>query len=68
MKLAYLPTMGQVKLRLTAMGTHLDTLMREVDDQEKRIFPKISKYVYGYGDEQIEGIIGQMLIKNNQTK
>jgi nicotinamide-nucleotide amidase len=67
MKLAYLPTMGQVKLRLTAMGTHLDTLMREVDDQEKRIFPKISKYVYGYGDEQIEGIIGQMLIKNNQT-
>jgi nicotinamide-nucleotide amidase len=66
-KLAYLPTMGQVKLRLTAMGQNLDQLKIDVIAQQDKLVPVISKYIYGYGDDQIEGVIGQMLLKKNQT-
>ena len=66
-KLAYLPTKGQVKLRLTGSGDDLNTLEQEIAVLQKAIMPKIEKYVYGFGTDQLEGIIGQLLIKNNVT-
>ena len=66
-KLAYLPTKGQVKLRLTGSGDDLNTLEQEITVLQKAIMPKIEKYVYGFGTDQLEGIIGQLLNKNNLT-
>ena len=66
-KLAYLPTKGQVKLRLTGSGDDLNKLKQEIAVLQRTIMPKIAKYVYGFGTDQLEGIIGQSLNKNNLT-
>ena len=66
-KLAYLPTKGQVKLRLTGSGNDLNTLKQEIDALQMAIMPKIAKYVYGFGADSLEGVIGQLLNKNNLT-
>ena len=66
-KLAYLPTKGQVKLRLTGSGDDLNTLRQEIEVLQKAIMPKIAKYVYRFGTDQLEGVIGQLLNKNNLT-
>jgi len=66
-KLAYLPSLGQVKLRLTASGNDDSVLEKEVDDLVKKVLPHIDKYVYGFDQDEIESIIGTMLLSNNQT-
>jgi len=66
-KLAYLPTKGQVKLRMTGSGDNLNTLKQEIDALKMAIMPKIAKYVYGFGTDSLEGVIGQLLNNNNLT-
>jgi len=66
-KLAYLPTKGQVKLRMTGSGDNLNTLKQEIDALKMAIMPKIAKYVYGFGTDSLEGVIGQLLYNNNLT-
>jgi nicotinamide-nucleotide amidase len=63
-KLAYLPRMGQVRLRLTGTGTQREILNREIDEQIASVMPIISKYVYGMDDDEIEGVVGLLLTKH----
>ena len=64
-RLAYLPSLGHVKLRLTAFGSQKDQLERQVDEQIGKVMPLIDKYVYGYDEETLETAIGKLL-KNGQ--
>jgi nicotinamide-nucleotide amidase len=66
-KLAYLPSMGSVKLRLTGFGEGLTTIEKQVEEQFEEVFPTIKEFVYGYGNEELEEAVGKLLIKNNQT-
>lgn len=66
MKLAYLPSVASVRLRLTAISNNAD-LEREANHQIESVLPLISKYVYGYDDETLETIIGKILKEKNQT-
>ncbi|UII29452.1 competence/damage-inducible protein A [Fulvivirga maritima] len=66
-KLAYLPSMGQVRLRLTAVGNDRSLLESEVNDQVKSLHTYASKYIYGYDDDTIETVIGQLLKSQNKT-
>lgn len=66
-KLAYLPTFGMVKLRLTAIGTDLILLKTECELLTETITPLIDKYTYSYNDQDIASHIGQMLLDNNKT-
>jgi len=66
-KLAYLPSIGQVRLRLTAAGQSLDQLEAEVNEQAQKVYPLIKKYVYGYDNDRIEEVIGQMLLNKGFT-
>ncbi|MFT4833978.1 MAG: nicotinamide-nucleotide amidase [Marinoscillum sp.] len=66
-KLAYLPTFGQVKLRLTAIGNDLGLLEAIVDKEVKSLIPIIEEYVYGYDDDELEKVIGDMLLRADQT-
>ncbi|MDN3203524.1 competence/damage-inducible protein A [Algoriphagus sediminis] len=60
-KLAYLPSLGHVKLRLTAFGHNKKELEREIDLEIEKVFPTISKYVYGYDSDTLEQSIGKLL-------
>ena len=66
-RLAYLPSPGEVKLRLTAAGPNLDTLAKEVQEQIDRVLPDIQKFVYGYDQETIESAIGKLLLERKLT-
>jgi nicotinamide-nucleotide amidase len=60
-KLAYLPSLGEVKLRLTGFGDNAQSLEREINILAEKLLPLAGEYVYGYGDEPIEVVIGKML-------
>ncbi|MBL6448180.1 competence/damage-inducible protein A [Fulvivirga sp. 29W222] len=66
-KLAYLPSMGQVKLRLTAIGDNIDELITEVDELIESLRTYVGKYIYGYDNDQIEEVVGKMLFDQSKT-
>ncbi|MFZ9045510.1 MAG: competence/damage-inducible protein A [Cyclobacteriaceae bacterium] len=65
LKLAYLPTYGQVKLRLTSSGENLQKLKLQTNEQIKRLLPLIDKYVFGYDEDEIETVTGRLLRDQN---
>ncbi|ERM84553.1 damage-inducible protein CinA [Rhodonellum psychrophilum GCM71 = DSM 17998] len=65
-RLAYLPSLGQVRMRLTAFGDDLRTLQNEVDLQIETVKPLIDKYIYGYDQESLEEAIGRLLKQENK--
>lgn len=66
-KLAYLPHFGQVKLRLTATGTNQETLDSELQNQVALLLPLIQDYVFGYDADELESVIGKLLVDNDAT-
>ena len=66
-KLAYLPSFGKVKLRLTAVGDNMLDLEREVAEQVQKVEPLIRKYIFGYGEISLEEAIGRDLMQTNRT-
>jgi nicotinamide-nucleotide amidase len=65
-KLAYLPSPGQVKLRLTAFGSDLELLEEDVKKQLEVVEPVIGKYVYGYDKDEIEEVVGKSLVMEGE--
>lgn len=65
-KLAYLPSLGQVRLRLTAFGDNLLELEKDVATQVEKVLPIIEKYVFGFGTITLEEAVGRMLRERNQ--
>jgi len=66
-RLAYLPSLGHVKLRLTAFGEDKKVLAAEVDKQILGVLPLISSYVYGYDEETLETAVGKLLKNAGKT-
>ncbi len=66
-RLAYLPSMGQVKLRLTAIGEDKKRLEDLVQEQVALAIPLIEKYVYGFDSDELEKVVGDMLLKSNKS-
>jgi len=66
-KLAYLPSLGEVKLRLTAIGDSIDRLMSETQTLVEKLQPLAGEFIYGYGDDPIEHAIGKMLLRKKLT-
>ncbi|MEQ8423607.1 MAG: competence/damage-inducible protein A [Cyclobacteriaceae bacterium] len=60
-KLAYLPSLGEVKLRLTGTGDSIATLKEEINDLVKRLQPLAGEFIYGYSEDPLEVVIGNML-------
>ena len=61
LKLAYLPSLGEVKLRLTGFGDSLPQLQKETDEQVVKLKELVGQFIYGYGEEPIEVAIGKLL-------
>lgn len=65
--LAYLPSISQVKLRLTAKGADYEALKKDVNREVEKVWPLIEKYVYGFDDITIESAIGELLKSEGLT-
>jgi nicotinamide-nucleotide amidase len=66
-RLAYLPSMGQVKLRLTATGEDLPTLQQEVQAQIDGLLQIVPEHVYGYDSDELEMTVGRTLAEKGLT-
>jgi len=66
-KLAYLPSLGEVKLRLTCFGDSLPQLQREANALTEKLHERIGQFIYGYGEEPIEVVIGKILREKQLT-
>jgi nicotinamide-nucleotide amidase len=67
-KLAYLPNLGKVRLRLSAKGAQKDEIVAEMDRQIQKLLPQIQDIFVGFEeDESIEAIIGKQLTKLGKT-
>ncbi|MEO1514513.1 MAG: competence/damage-inducible protein A [Bacteroidota bacterium] len=60
-KLAFLPSLGQVRLRLSGRGGDEAVLSRELDKQVAAIQAAIPELIFGYDNETLEEVIGRML-------
>ncbi|OIP05152.1 MAG: damage-inducible protein CinA [Bacteroidetes bacterium CG2_30_32_10] len=66
-KLAYLPSPGIVRLRLTAKGIDEMKIKNEIKRQTEVLKLLIPDYIYGYDHDKLEAIIGNLLKNNKQT-
>ena len=67
-KLAYLPSLGRVRLRLSTKGAELETLKKQIDDEIKKVIPLIEDIFFGTEEDQpIEFLIAQQLNQLGKT-
>jgi nicotinamide-nucleotide amidase len=66
-KLAYLPGLSEVKLRLSSSGASPDVLKKEADGLTASLRERIGQFIYGYGEDPIEVVIGNKLRERKLT-
>ena len=67
-KLAYLPNLGRVRLRISAKGTNNIVLEKTMDKLVAQLYEILGKIIIGYETiNPIESEIGKILIKNKKT-
>ena len=67
-KLAYLPSPGRVRLRLSARGTNKEILEKSIEENVSSLSKLIGDIIVGFDDsETIEVIIGRLLTQQNKT-
>jgi len=66
-RLAYLPNLGEVRLRLTCVGESKVQLEQEANALIDHLKELIGKHIYGYGEDPIEVVIGNLLREKKLT-
>ncbi|WP_026753260.1 competence/damage-inducible protein A [Sediminibacter sp. Hel_I_10] len=67
-KLAYLPSLGRVRLRLSAKGMDRKAIEAEMQHQTQLLLPQIQDIFAGFEEDiSIEAVIGKMLTELNNT-
>ena len=62
LKLAYLPSLGQVRLRITGTSDDEQTLNAVLDQKAAELNAILGNIVYSAGSDQLEAAIGRMLV------
>lgn len=66
-KLAYLPSPGRVRLRLSAFGKEEKILIDKLETEVSRVKRLIPELIFGYGNETIESVVGNLLREKKKT-
>ncbi len=66
-RLAYLPHLGKVTLRLTCEGEEKEKIEHELDTQIQKVLPLIQEHVYTVGEDNIEESVAKLLKEKNLT-
>lgn len=64
-RLAYLPSLGEVKLRLTAIGDDRPAMQREADEQVAKLKMLAGEYIFNIGEDPLEVVLGKSLTEKN---
>ncbi len=66
-RLAYLPSLGEVKLRLTAVGDDAAQLRQQTQQYVDSIKPLAGEFIFGYDNDPLEAVLGNMLADRKMT-
>ncbi len=67
-KLAYLPSLGRVRLRLSARGKYKEIVESSISFEIKKLYAIIGDVIYGEDDDQtIEEAVAKLLIQKEMT-
>lgn len=66
-RLAYLPSYGIIKLRLSLTGSDRTTLEKERDYFQSELEKIVGKYVWGYDRDTLEELVGKELVNRGAT-
>lgn len=66
-KLAYLPSAGILRLRLTATGSEESVLKKELESEIAKLTLLAGEYIFGRGEDSLEKLIGNVLRKEKLT-
>ncbi len=66
-KLAYLPSIAQVRLRLTAVGEDENALNVQIEQLQSELVERLGNAVFGYGEDTLSAAVGRMLKAKNLT-
>lgn len=67
-KLAYLPSLGRVRLRLSAIGDDRDYLQHSIDSAVEQLYPLIGDIIKGFEDDlSLEEQIAKKLTQHSHT-
>ena len=66
-KLAFLPSLKGVRLRIDVKANDEDTADKKISEIEEAINKKAGKYIYGTDDDLLEKIVGDLLLKKGIT-
>jgi nicotinamide-nucleotide amidase len=67
-KLAYLPSPGRVRLRLTARGINEEFLRQSIEEEAEKLNELIGDIIVGYDEgETLEVVLGRLLVQKNKT-
>lgn len=65
--LAYLPSLGTIRLRLGAKGKKESAVKDEVDNYAKQLYALIPRFIFGENNESLEQIVGSLLKEKKWT-
>jgi len=66
-KLAYLPKIGYISLRLTGYATSTQTLETELQKQVLALSQLVTEYIFSYEDKTLPQLIAEKLTEKKQT-
>lgn len=66
-KLAYLPNVGKVRLRLTIKGENKEELEEVIVKATDDVIKAVDQYIYGFDDDSFEEKTGELLIQKQLT-
>ncbi len=66
-KLAYLPSPGIVRLRLSMKGNNRDEMEKKLQAETDKLKVLIPEYFWGFDDEKLETVVGSLLKELNSS-
>ncbi len=63
-KIAYLPSPGVVRIRLSAFGSDRNQMEESINRKVKELEDIIPSYIFGYDDESMESVVGRLMLKH----
>ena len=67
-KLAYLPSLGKVRLRLTGKDSDKDRLEQNIESQFQKLYPIIGEIIYGVENEEtLEQVVAKLFVDKKMT-
>lgn len=65
-KLAYLPSAGMVRLRLSAVGEE-KKVQEVIQKLEKELVEGVKEYHFGFDEDTVQGVLGDLLLRKGLT-